>query len=236
VAGQEKETATGLVVAAGQGLRMGTTTPKVLLPLGGRPLLAHTLLAFEQADSIDQVVLVAAEDQLALMAAEVVDAHRLGKVRRVIPGGARRQDSVRLGLEAVGPQCRLVAIHDGARPLITAELIDRVVDQAARHGAAALAVRPSDTVRRGDEETFQVTLDRDKLWLMQTPQVFSCDLILAAHRRATERRLNGTDDVALVEAMGQPVRVVQGLRENIKVTTPEDLLYVEAVLSMRSKR
>jgi 2-C-methyl-D-erythritol 4-phosphate cytidylyltransferase len=231
----QQETATGLIVAAGQGLRMGTTIPKVLLPVGGRPLLAHTLQAFEQAETIDRVVLVAAEDQLALMAAEVIDGHRLRKVRQVIPGGARRQDSVRLGLEAVGPQCRLVAIHDGARPLITAESIDRVVTQAARHEAAALAVRPSDTVRRGDGKTFQVTLDRDKLWLMQTPQVFSCDLILSAHRRAAEQGLNGTDDVSLVEAMGHQVRVVEGLRENIKVTTPEDLLFVEAVLSRRSE-
>jgi len=179
---------------------------------------------------------VASEDLLALMAAEVVDAHKLRKVRRIVPGGARRQDSVRLGLEAVGPNCRLVAIHDGARPLITPGLIDQAVTQAVRHGAAALAVRPSDTVRRGEEDTFQVTLDRDKLWLMQTPQVFSCELILEAHRQAAERRLDGTDDVALVEAMGYPVRVVEGFRENIKVTTPEDLLYVEAVLSRRSER
>ena len=232
---EQPETATGLIVAAGQGLRMGTQTPKVLLPVGGRPLLAHTLQAFEQAETIDQIVLVVAEDLLALMAAEVVDEHRMRKVCRIIPGGTRRQDSVRLGLQAVGPHCRLVAIHDGARPLITAELIDRVVTQAARHDAAALAVRPSDTVRRGEQDTFQVTLDRDKLWLMQTPQVFSCELILSAHRHAAERGLNGTDDVALVEAMGHPVRVVEGLRENIKVTTPEDLLYVEAVLLRRSE-
>jgi len=236
MAKDQPETATGLIVAAGQGLRMGTRTPKVMLPVGGRPLLAHTLQAFEQAETIDQVVLVASEDLLALMAAEVVDAHKLRKVRRIVPGGARRQDSVRLGLEAVGPNCRLVAIHDGARPLITPGLIDQAVTQAVRHGAAALAVRPSDTVRRGEEDTFQVTLDRDKLWLMQTPQVFSCELILEAHRQAAERRLDGTDDVALVEAMGYPVRVVEGFRENIKVTTPEDLLYVEAVLSRRSER
>ena len=234
--GKEKsETATGLIVAAGQGLRMGTRTPKVMLPLAVCPLLTHTLRAFEAAETIDQVVLVAAEDLLALMAAEVVDSHRIRKVRQIVPGGARRQDSVRMGLQAIGSECSLVAIHDGARPLITAGLIDRVVRQAARHGAAALAVRPSDTVRRGEDDAFQVTLDRNKLWLMQTPQVFSCELILSAHRQAAERGLDGTDDVALVEALGHPVRVVEGLRENIKVTTPEDLLYAEAVLSGRSK-
>lgn len=229
-----KQTATGLIVAAGRGRRMGSKTPKVMLPVGGRPLLAHTLQAFEEAGRIDQVVLVTAEDLLAVVAQEVVDAHGLRKVRQIIPGGVRRQDSVRIGLGAVGPECPLVAIHDGARPLITPELIDRAVAEAAGNGAAALAVRPGDTVRRGEGETFQVTLDRDKLWLMQTPQVFACRLIHDAHRQAGERGLDGTDDVALVEAMGHPVRVVQGHRENIKVTTPEDLLYVEAVLSRRS--
>ncbi len=230
------QTATGLIVAAGRGVRMGTETPKVLLKVRDLPLLVHTLRAFEQARSIDRVILVAAEDLLAWVAQEAVDAHGIRKVRQIVPGGARRQDSVRLGLQALRPECRLVAIHDGARPLITPELIDRVVAQAARHGAAALAVRPGDTVRRGEGETFQVTLDRDKLWLMQTPQVFSCDLIISAHRQAVERKLDGTDDVALVEAMGHPVRVVEGHRDNIKVTTPEDLLFVEAVLSRRAKR
>jgi 2-C-methyl-D-erythritol 4-phosphate cytidylyltransferase len=213
---------------------MGTETPKVMLPVGGRPLLAHTLRAFEKANAVDQIVLVVAEDLLAWVAAEVVDAHEIRKVRRIVPGGAMRQDSVRLGLQAIASECRLVAIHDGARPLITAGLINRVVNRAAaHHGAAALAVQPSDTVRRGEGELFQVTLDRDKLWLMQTPQVFSCDLILSAHRRAMDQGHKGTDDVALVEAMGHPVMIVEGDRENIKVTTPEDFLFVEAVLSRR---
>jgi len=230
------QTATALIVAAGRGVRMGSETPKVLLKVGNRPLLAHTLRAFEQARAVDQIILVVAEDLLAWVAREAIDAHGIRKVRQIVPGGERRQDSVRLGLQAIQPECRLVAIHDGARPLITPELIDHVVAQGARHGAAALAVRPGDTVRRGEGETFQVTLDRNKLWLMQTPQVFSCDLILSAHRQAIERELEGTDDVALVEAMGHPVRVVEGHRDNIKVTTPEDLLFVEAVLSGRAKR
>ena len=230
------ETATGLVVAAGRGLRMGTETPKVMLPVEGRPLLAHTLRAFEEARMIDQIIVVTSEDLLTVVATDVVDAYGIRKVRRIVPGGARRQDSVRFGLQAVGAQCRLVAIHDGARPLITPGLIDRVVTQSARHGAAALAVRPSDTVRRGEEQSFQVTLDRNKLWLMQTPQAFAYQLILSAHQQAFERTLNATDDVAVVEAMGHPVRVVEGHRENIKVTTLEDLLYVEAVLLGRTMR
>jgi 2-C-methyl-D-erythritol 4-phosphate cytidylyltransferase len=212
---------------------MGTEMPKVMLPLAGRPLLAHTLKAFEEARTIDQVVLVTAEELLASAAMEVVDACQIRKVRHIVPGGTRRQDSVRLGLQAIEPGCHLVAIHDGARPLITAGLIDRVVTQAARHGAAALAVRPGDTVRRGEDETFLVTLDRNKLWLMQTPQAFAFQLIRSAHQQAVDRELLGTDDVALVEAMGHPVRVVPGHYENIKVTTPADLRYAEAVLSGR---
>ncbi len=228
-----QETATGLIVAAGQGVRMGAEMPKVMLTVAGRPLLAHTLRSFQQAASIDRVVLVVAGDFLGFAADAVVDAYGIRKVHKIVPGGVSRQDSVRLGLEAIDSRCRLVAIHDGARPLITAELIDQVVAQAARHGAAALAVRPTDTVRRGEGEVFQVTLDRRNLWLMQTPQAFSYDLIRGAHQSALERGYIGTDDVSLVEDLGQPIHVVQGRHENIKVTTPEDLSFVEAVLSGR---
>jgi len=169
------------------------------------------------------------------VAREVVESYGLSKVSRIVPGGSARQESIRLGLQAIGTSCRLVAIHDGARPLITPKLIDQAVAQAAQHGAAAVAVRPIDTIRRGEGQVFQVTLDRDKLWQMQTPQVFSCDVILAAHQRAFDQGLKGTDDVALVEALGHQVHVVQGRYDNIKVTTPEDLLFVEAVLARREE-
>jgi 2-C-methyl-D-erythritol 4-phosphate cytidylyltransferase len=235
LAADRRVTAAGLIVAAGRGERMGSEVPKAMLTVAGQPLLAHTLRVFEESAAIDQVVVVVPEEYLGVVAEEVVDALGMRKVQQVVAGGSSRQESVLAGLKALDSGCRLVAIHDGARPLVTAGLIDRVVAQAARHEAAALAIRPSDTVRRGEGEIFQVTLDRQKLWLMQTPQAFSYDLILAAHRKALEGGYEGTDDVSLVEAMGQTVRVVEGRRENIKVTIPEDLLFVEAVLSGRAQ-
>lgn len=229
----ESAIATGLVTAAGRGVRLGSRQPKVLVPVAGLPLLAHTLKAFQRAATIDQVVLVVAKEILEAVDKEVVKSYGLNKVSRIVPGGATRQESVQLGLQSVEPRCRLVAIHDGARPLVTPELIDQTVALADQHGAAAAAVRPTDTIRRGEGQVFQVTLDREKLWLMQTPQVFSYSLILEAHRRAHDQGLKGTDDVALVEALGHPVHVVQGRYDNIKVTRPEDLRFAEAVLAQR---
>jgi 2-C-methyl-D-erythritol 4-phosphate cytidylyltransferase len=137
------------------------------------------------------------------------------------------------GLQAIDSACQLVAIHDGARPLITADLIDLTVERAAQHGAAALAVRPKDTLRRGESDYFLATLDRGRIWQMQTPQVFSHDLILSAHQQAARNGFRGTDDASLVEAIGERVFVVEGRYENIKITTPEDLIFAETILKRR---
>jgi 2-C-methyl-D-erythritol 4-phosphate cytidylyltransferase len=222
-----------IIAAAGKGTRMAAAVPKVMAPVGGRPLLVHTLRAFEQANRVDGVVLVVTEQLIGVVAHEVVDVHALHKVSKIVSGGATRQESVNAGLQALDSSCGLVAIHDGVRPLITPDIIDLVVEQADQHGAAALAVRPKDTIKRGDQHHFLATLDRSKLWQTQTPQVFRHQLILEAHRRAAEQGYRGTDDASLVEAMGHKVLVVEGKYENIKVTTPEDLLFVEMVLQRR---
>jgi 2-C-methyl-D-erythritol 4-phosphate cytidylyltransferase len=136
-------------------------------------------------------------------------------------------------LQTVDWACQLVAIHDGARPLITPDLIDLTVERAAQQGAAAVAVRPKDTLRRGESDHFLATLDRERIWQMQTPQVFSRDLILSAYEQATRNGFQGTDDTSLVEAIGERVFVVEGRYENLKVTTPEDLIFAEAILKGR---
>jgi 2-C-methyl-D-erythritol 4-phosphate cytidylyltransferase len=212
-------------VAAGRGLRMGGAD-KLLAPLAGRPFLAHTLAAFQACAAVGRVVLVIAPERLD-------DGRRLvreggfDKVTAVCAGGERRQDSVRAGLEALGP-CEWVVVHDGARPLVTARLIEEGLAAARETGAAICAVPVSDTIKEvaasGEVER---TVRREGLWLVQTPQVFRYDLLLEAHRQA---RIEATDDAALVEAMGGRVRVYMGSPRNIKVTTPEDLALAEALV------
>lgn len=214
-----------VIVAAGRGSRMAGVD-KLLAPLASRPLLAHTLAAFQACPSVERVTLVMARGRLE-EGRDLVRAHGFDKVAAVCEGGEHRQDSARAGLEALGA-CRWVVVHDGARPLVTPRLIEDGLAAAHETGAAICAVPLSDTLKQvtasGEVER---TLERQGLWLAQTPQVFRYDLLLEAHSRATAE---ATDDAALVEAMGGRVRVYMGSPRNIKVTTPEDLALVRAML------
>jgi len=200
---------------------------KLLAPLAGRPLLAHTLAAFQACPSVGRVALVMAGERLE-EGRDLVRAHGFDKVAAVCEGGERRQDSVRAGLEALG-RCEWAVVHDGARPLVTPRLIEDGLAAARETGAAICAVPVSDTIKQvsaaGEVER---TVEREGLWLVQTPQVFRYDLLLEAHRRAA--RIEATDDAALVEAMGGRVRVYMGSPRNIKVTTPEDLALAEVLV------
>ena len=154
--------------------------------------------------------------------------HGFDKVRRVCGGGPRRQDSVRLGVEALGP-CQWVAVHDGARPLITPDLILRGLEAAGDTGAAVPALPLADTVKEAGPDTMVLrTLDRSRLWAVQTPQIFRYDLLLRAHQEVTA---DATDDAAMLEALGLPVRIFPGSRLNLKIATPEDLTLAEAILA-----
>ncbi len=214
-----------VIVAAGRGTRMGGAD-KLFTEIGGRPLLACAVAAFQECAAVDRIVLVLAKANLE-RGREVVKRHGFTKVSSVCPGGARRQDSVRLGLEALGPY-DYVAVHDGARPLVTPELIERGLEAARETGAAAPAIPIADTVREAGRDGIVVRiLDRSRLWAVQTPQVFRYNLLLRAHREVTA---NVTDDAAMVEMLGKPVRLFEGERRNIKVTTAEDLELVEALV------
>lgn len=216
-----------IVLAAGSGKRMGTQTPKQFLELAGKPVLAWTLEAFEKAACIDAVILVTASDQVAACR----DLFMTGKVRDVVAGGAERQDSVAQGLAAVPTDVDVVAIHDGARAFVTPEDIDAVVLAAQVHGAAVLGTTVTDTVKRMDGDEVVETLDRLVLRRVQTPQAFVASVIRRAHEEAQKTGYLGTDDTALVEQMGEPVVVVLGREDNVKITTPEDLglgLYILA--------
>ncbi len=217
-----------IIVAAGSGSRMGGID-KLFTPVAGRPLLAHSVAAFHGCAVVERIVLVLA-------------AGNLGNGRRLLSeqgfdkaivcaGGPRRQDSVRLGLEALGG-CDYVAVHDGGRPLVTADLIQRGLEAARETGAAVPAVPLVDTVKEAGPDRLVVrTLDRSRLWAVQTPQVFRYDLLLRAHQEVTAAV---TDDAAMLEALGIPVVLFEGSRRNIKVTTPEDLDIARAMLDVLS--
>jgi len=205
----------------------------VLLPILGRPMLCHTIAAFEACPEIGSIVVTAAEHDVEAVK-DIIAAEGFTKVARIVPGGPTRQDSVRIGLQAVPEDAPLVAIHDGARPAVTQEVILRTLEAAYQHGAAVAAVRSIDTVKLADEADFvAATPPRDRTWSVQTPQTFHTDLIREAHRRAVEDGFVGTDDASLVERLGRPVKLVEGSRDNIKVTYPEDVQAVEAIIRRR---
>ena len=223
-----RETAAAIVLAAGESRRMGRD--KTLLPIAGRPLLAHTLAAFEACDAVDQVVVVLAASNAPDVLPLLAD---FPKVVRTCMGGRRRQDSVRSGLHTLATR-EWVVVHDGARPLVTPELIVAGLEAARESGAAAAALPVQETLKETDGQGIvRRTVPREGLWAVQTPQVFRYDLLLRAHNAALG---DVTDDCALVEQIGGRVRLYPGTRANLQVTTPEDVAIVEALVRARRGR
>jgi 2-C-methyl-D-erythritol 4-phosphate cytidylyltransferase len=223
---------TAIIVAAGSSQRMGFD--KLFALLGDKPVVAHTLAAFERADCIDEIILVGRADRLAELQELVRDA-KLKKVHNVVPGGVHRQDSVRVGLNLLAPDSRYVAVHDAARPLITSEQIGQVFAECRVHGAAALAEPITDTLKRGDEDHFVCGgVDRAGLYAMQTPQIFSRDILVEAYDAVAAKKLSITDEVSAVEQLGRKVRLVPNVEFNLKITYQRDLLLAESFLNRRS--
>ena len=217
-----REAVGAIIVAAGRSERMGGGD-KVLAAIAGRPLIAHTIAAI--AAAVDELVLVAADRNRTALEAI---AATIAPSARVVGGGARRRDSVAAGLAAL-PACEYVIVHDGARPLVTAALVEAALVAARAFGAATCAVPVGDTVKRGDAEGFvRGTVSREGLWLVQTPQAFRRDLLVRAHA-AVEG--DTTDDAVLVEQLEAPVRLVPGSARNLKITTQADLALAEALLA-----
>jgi len=214
-----------IIPAAGAGIRMGGDRPKQFLDFNGRPLLAVTLEKFQNCPVIDAIIVVAPSDQVDICQKEIISPHRLSKVEKVVAGGARRQDSVRMGIEATEGRYGIVLIHDGVRPLVDPALIERVVEAGRKDPAVITALPAKETVKEvGTDRLVIKTYDRRRVWMVQTPQVFRYDDILMAHRRAHQEGWEEmTDDALLVERMGIPVKVIEGSEDNIKVTTPHDL-------------
>lgn len=212
---------TAVVPAAGSSTRM-EGQDKLLLELGDRPVLVRTLEALEDCGLIQEVVVVTRED-LVVPVSRLCREHGLTKVTKVVTGGATRTLSVLSGIRSASPEAELIAVHDGARPFVTQEVLEEVIRKAAECGAAAPAVPVTDTVKRARNGVVEETLDRETLFAIQTPQVFEASLLKAALQKAAEEGVTLTDDCAAVERLGMRVSLTRGDRANLKLTTPTDL-------------
>ncbi len=224
--------AVAVVVAAGESRRMGDFGDKQFVSLAGRPLLAHTLQAFQDTGVVTRVVLVCNAERIE-QARGLAQEFGLRKVDSVVEGGRMRQESVANGLREVADD-EIVAVHDGARPLITPDLIARSISSLGEWDGAVLGVPVTDTVKEVDgEHVVTGTLDRTKLWLAHTPQVFPARLLKEALQTAQRQHFAGTDDAVLVERIGGRLLMVEGSTENIKITVGDDLARAEAILARR---
>ena len=213
-----------IIVAAGQGRRMGVQTKKQFLMLDGKEILTHTVECFEKSPDIQEIILVTGKEDLEDVGG-LVKKHGWNKISAVVIGGRERQDSVGYGIDAVSAQTEIVLIHDGVRPFVTEEMIRRAIDCAKEVGACVLGVPAKDTIKICDAQGIvQQTPERKSLWYIQTPQVFRKDILKKAYGKAKAEGFLGTDDASVVEFYGAKVKVIEGSYRNIKITTKEDLL------------
>jgi 2-C-methyl-D-erythritol 4-phosphate cytidylyltransferase len=222
-----------IIVAGGRSQRM--RFDKLLAVIAGEPVMAHTIRAFERLDCVNEIVLVAREqwhDEIRKIASDA----GFKKIRAIVPGGERRQDSVRAGLDRTDREAKYVAVHDAARPLITPEQIERAFEQCHVHGAAALAQPVSDTLKRADADLLVVgSVDRHQIYAMQTPQIFERKLIEEAYRAIYTENVSVTDEVSAVERLGQKIALVLNDDFNFKITYPRDLPVADFILRKRAK-
>ncbi len=224
-----------LIVAAGQGVRMGSTVRKQYLTMAGRPILAHTLKAFDTCVLVDHIIVAVPREQMDYCRREVLASLPLRCAPLLVAGGSRRQDSVSNALDAITEQEGIVLIHDGVRPLVTGALIEACIDGARRWDACIPVVPVTDTLKQINAcGVIEGTVPRDALCMAQTPQAFRLPLIRHAHRLARRHGWKATDDASLVEQMGVAVRSIPGSPTNIKITTPLDLQRAEAYCHSRA--
>ena len=220
-----------VIPAAGQGLRMGGKVPKQFIKLNGKPIIYHTLSIFETLDWVSSIILCVPKAEVSHFKKEMF--HR-AKVE-VVSGGEKRQDSVYNGLKAIVESSNFVAVHDGVRPFITEDLIRAVYEQAKTYGAAIAAIPVNDTLKRSNSEgLLEENIDRENVWLMQTPQIFQTNLLLEAMEKAQSESFYVTDEGSLMKYIGKHVKFVSGSKLNIKITRPEDLILGEWIASLQS--
>ena len=225
---------TAIIVAGGSSRRMGFD--KTLALLDAKPIIAHSVATFESADCVTDIVIVGREDRLDEIRSAIT-AVGSRKLRAIIPGGVDRQDSVAEGLKQISTATDFVAVHDAARPLITSAEVERGYAAAREHGAASLASPVADTLKRADENKVVCgSVDRERLYAMQTPQIFARQLLVDAYAQVTSNKLAITDEVSAVEALGRKVVLVPNAEFNFKITYPPDLALAELVLASRRQR
>lgn len=220
-----------VIVAGGKATRM-EGVDKILTPLGGEEVILHALRPFQDSDLVGEIVIVARED-LMVPIGDLCRRKGIDKVRRVVKGGDSRAESVLAGLRAADPQAALLAIHDGARPFVTKQIVEETIRAARQCSAAAPAIPVKDTIKRARDGVVTETPGRAELFAVQTPQVFDADLIRTALGKAIQEGAALTDDCSAVERLGFPVHLVPGSEENIKITTPRDLVHGAAILAER---
>jgi len=222
-----------IITAGGMGKRMGQ--PKQFLEIAGKPMVEQTISIFEKADCIDEIILVISPEEI-----EKAKKFKFKKIKKIVAGGKERQDSVNNGLKELPDDCEIVAIHDGARPFVSVDIIEESVREAKKEGAIVVGVPVKDTIKQlqtsnikhqnKSELQIEKTLNRKSLWRAQTPQVFKKEIIVKAYQ-AGYNRYQVTDDAMLVEKLGIPVKMAMGSYQNIKITTPEDLKLAKGIIS-----
>ena len=218
-----------IITAAGLGKRMGEGRPKQYLELAGRPILCHTLDKFEAASLVDEIIVVSDAASLQFVREKMVSKYSYKKIKDIIKGGEKRQDSVCAGL-AAAKGCDIVCVHDGVRPFVAPELINKGIEEARSHGACIVAIPVKDTIKRVDGEgRIAETVERAGLWRAQTPQTFRYDILKKAMDKAMKENFYGTDEAMLVERLGKDIFILAGDERNIKITTPEDLKIAETL-------
>ena len=232
-----KNRCAAIVLAAGQGKRMGTKIQKQYLELNGKPVVYYSLAVFEKSPLIDEIILVVGKDQETYCRREIVDRYGFQKVKQIVEGGAERYHSVYHGLCSVNKATDYVFIHDGARPFVNEEMIERAYEMVCVEGACVVGMPVKDTIKIVDEQLYaRETPPRKDVWLVQTPQVFSYQLVMEAYQKLLEREgdltVQVTDDAMVVEViLGHPVKMTKGSYDNINITTPEDLKTATAFMA-----
>lgn len=229
--GKKDRFCSAVIVAAGSSKRMGSED-KLFVEICGAPVLAHTLMSFQKAEGVDEIIVVAREDCLERVGG-ICRAFGIGKAAKIMVGGDTRLDSAISGAFAASGKAKLIAIHDGARPCVSADVIESAIGAAGKRHAAAPGLAVSSTLKRAKDGIIAETVDREGLFEIQTPQVFAAEIIRAALTNARKKGVAVTDDCRAAELIGAPVHMTEGSRSNIKITTREDLVVAEAILRSR---
>ena len=226
-----------IITAAGHGRRMGESRKKQFLMLGEVPIIVHTLQTFQDSASINEIILVVPDDGIDYCKQEIVNSFKFTKVKKIVSGGDKRQESVFNGLKSISREMDLVVVHDGVRPFLSKPILENSIKKAQEKGSVVVAIPVKDTLMKISNQGMVIEgKNRDSIWRIQTPQVFKKEILISAFEKALKDNFCGTDESTLVTRLGIPVYVVNGSELNIKITTPEDIVLGESILKAFSRQ